>query len=132
MAMQEAPISVLFVDNTAGGVLAKRLQAVEKRLGGITSYRVRITEQAGMALSRLLPSTNPWGPGDCQRLDCHICKQQDDVQQDCRRRNILYKSECQVCRVDWEADGKTSSLMDGQGLYYLKANMNLAKLRMIK
>ena len=30
----------------------------------MTSYRVRVLESAGMALSRLLPSTNPWGPGD--------------------------------------------------------------------
>ena len=61
--MREPQISVLFVDNTAKGILAKRLQEAEKRLGGITSYRIRITEQAGMALSRLLPSLNPWGLG---------------------------------------------------------------------
>ena len=59
--MMEPPVSVLFVDNTRAGMLAKMLQKEEKRLGGITSYRVRIAESAGMALSRLLPSTNPWG-----------------------------------------------------------------------
>ena len=57
----EPPVSVLFVDNTKNGMLATMLQKEEKRLGGITSYRVRIAESAGMALSRLLPSTNPWG-----------------------------------------------------------------------
>ena len=115
--MQEAPISVLFVDNTARGLLAKRLQETEKRLGGVTSYRVRITEQAGMALSRLLPSTNPWGPGDCQRLDCVICRQQDEVPQDCRRRNILYENECQVCKVEMKDQEKTSlSQRDGKGI----------------
>ena len=57
--MMNPPVSVLFVDNTKDGRLAKMLQEEEKRLGGITSYRVRIVESAGMALSRLLPSTNP-------------------------------------------------------------------------
>ena len=98
--MMEPPISVLFVDNTKGGTLAKRLQEEEKRLGGVTSYRIRIVESAGMALSRLLPSTNPWGPGDCGREDCKICSQDDEVKQDCRRRSILYQSQCQVCKVD--------------------------------
>ena len=87
--MMEPPVSVLFVDNTKNGILAKMLQKEEKRLGGMTSYRVRIAESAGMALSRLLPSTNPWGPGDCGRQDCMLCNQQDENQQDCRRRNVL-------------------------------------------
>ena len=87
--MMEPPVSILFVDNTRAGMLAKMLQKEEKRLGRITSYRVRIAESAGMTLSRLLPSTNPWGPGDCGRQDCVVCNQQDDKQQDCHRRNIL-------------------------------------------
>ena len=48
--MMDPPISVLFVDKTKYGSLAKMLQEEEKRLGGITSYRVRIVESAGMAL----------------------------------------------------------------------------------
>ena len=62
----EAPISVLIVDNTAGGLLAKKLQAEEGRLGKMTRYRVRIAESAGLPLARLLPSTDPWGNRDCE------------------------------------------------------------------
>ena len=40
--------------------LAKRLQAEDNRIGRMTGYRIRIAESAGMPLSRLLPSTNPW------------------------------------------------------------------------
>ena len=36
--------SVFFVDNTAGGELAWRLQEAEKEAGVVTGYRVRITE----------------------------------------------------------------------------------------
>ena len=62
--------SVLFVDNTANGELARRLTAAEEKLGEDTKYRVRIAESAGDALGVLLPSTNPWGPMDCGRKDC--------------------------------------------------------------
>ena len=55
--MMDHPGSFMFVDNTKDGMLAKMLQAKEKPLSEMTSYIVRIAESAGMALSRLLPST---------------------------------------------------------------------------
>ena len=55
-----APIrSVIFLDNTGGGELARRLQEAEEGLGKATGYRVRIMESAGSPLGMLLPSTNP-------------------------------------------------------------------------
>ena len=36
------PISVIFVDNTKGGVLARKLQEADARRGAMTSYRVRV------------------------------------------------------------------------------------------
>ena len=107
--------------------MANMLQKVEKRLGGITAYRVRIAESAGMALSRLLPSTNPRGPGDCGRQDCVICNQQDDKQQDCRRRNILYENQCQTCKVDVPEDEERSNVSrkEGRGLYVGESSRSL-------
>ena len=65
-----------------------------------------------------LPSTNPWGPGDCGRDDCIICKQQDEKPQDCRRRNVLYENQCQVCKVDMKDGEKMNDfLKDGKGRY---------------
>ena len=90
--LMERPISVLFVDNTKGGLLAKKFREEEKRLGLMTGYNVRVAETAGMPLSRILPSTNPWGPGDCGRQDCPVCMQGDEKTQNCKQRNILYES----------------------------------------
>ena len=59
--LQDSPISVIFVDNTKGGRLAKMFREEETRLGNMTGYNIRVAEMAGMALSRLLASTNPWG-----------------------------------------------------------------------
>ena len=75
-----------------------------------------VAESEGMALSRLLPSTYPWGPGDCGRQDCMLCNQQDEPQQDCRKRNVLYENRCKVCMVEVETDGKENQ-KHGKGVY---------------
>ena len=73
-----APIrSVMFIDNTGGGELARRLQEAEAELWDATGYRVRIAESAGSTLGMLLPSTNPWGPPNCTRQECVPCGQVD-------------------------------------------------------
>ena len=76
---QLAPIkSVMFVENTPGGELARRLTEAEMDLGKETGFRVRMAESAGSPLGVLLSSTNPWGPMDCTRHDCVPCGQDGD------------------------------------------------------
>ena len=82
--------SVIFLANTAGGLLAKRFQETELEAGNVTGYRIRITESAVTSLSMLLPSTNLWGPQYCTRQDCNLY---DKKRIDCRKMNILYESE---------------------------------------
>ena len=77
--------------------------------------RVRIAVCADMPLSRLLPSTNPWGAGDCERQDCG---QDVEKQQNCKMRNILYGNQCTVCHVDDKAGKEKQPLqIDGKGVY---------------
>ena len=110
--------SVIFLDNTPGGELSRRFQEAEAEAGKMSGYRVRIAEAAGTPLSILLPSTNPWGPSDCERLDCVTCKQEDENRINCRQRNILYESECTLCAGQKvkQKDGNYS-LGDGKGIY---------------
>ena len=70
--------SVVFLDNTAGGELARRFQKAEEEAGIITGYRIRISESARTPLSMLLPCTNPWGPSYCGRADCVPCGQEGE------------------------------------------------------
>ena len=48
-----------------------------------------------------------------------VCNQQDEKQQDCRRRNILYENQRQTCKVNVLKDGEESNILmkDGKGLY---------------
>ena len=111
-------ISVLFVDQTVGGELARRLQQVEDRLAGVTGYRVRIAETSGSQLCRLLPSTNPWGQGDCSRPDCYTCSQEGENKVNCKERNIIYESACILCNGDrFEKKSKWESFKEMTAVY---------------
>ena len=74
---QEPPtVFVMFVDQTLGGELARRLQEVEDRIAKTTTrYRVKMTEMYGSKLCHLLPNTNPWPGAHCGRADCYTCGQ---------------------------------------------------------
>ena len=110
-------IGVMFVDQTMGGVLAKRLQEVEDRLAGVTGYRIRMVESAGTQLRRMLPNTNPWAGEDCGRPQCYTCKQGGEKREDCKKRNILYESSCSLCNPEQEDKKKKSSLNNAKGVY---------------
>ena len=113
---QVPTLSVLFVEQTQGGALAKKLQQAELELGMKTGFRVRVVENAGTALKRVFSSTNPWGSRECGRPDCVICSQGDERIQDCRRRNILYENRCTACHVGSEKeDHKLPGT--GKGIY---------------
>ena len=55
----------------------------------MTGYNIRVAETAGWVLAILLPSTNPWGAGDCGRHDCPVCEQGDENRQHGKQQNIL-------------------------------------------
>ena len=60
------------------------------------------------------------GASDCEREDCVTCSQEDEVRIDCRKRNILYESECTLCNTGEEKRGKKeelSFLKAGKGIY---------------
>ena len=120
-----APIrSIMFIDNTGGGELARRLQDAENELGSATGYRVKIAESAGTPMGMLLPSTNPWGPPNCERADCVPCSQADIKRLDCRKRNILYENRCELCNKDGKKE-QEKKLKDGQGIYVGESSRSL-------
>ena len=117
---QPPTISVCFLDNTANGILAKRMQEGEDVVGFKTNYRVKMTESAGTPLGLLLTTNNPWGNKDCERADCHPCSQMDEKRVNCKQRNILYESYCTECNPDDIKQGKKDEitfLREGKGVY---------------
>ena len=116
----------MFIDNTANGELVRRMNTGEEELGEATNLRVRMAESAGTPLGILLTRSNPWGPGDCGREDCVTCGQSDEKRIDCKKRNVLYESKCNMCNTEEEkSSNNISSLKAGRGIYVGESSRSL-------
>ena len=93
-------VSVMFVEQTPGGQLAKLLQAAEDEMAAKTGYRIRVTEMSGSKLCHVMPNTNPWSGMMCGRAMCYPCGQGGETVEDCKRRGILYESSCEDCKKE--------------------------------
>ena len=91
--------TVLFVEQSMKGDLAKRLRDVEKKVNRIVGYRTKIVEGVGNKLKDLLPNSNPWKGAHCGR-ECIPCDQPVEQKQDCRKRNIIYENICLICHPE--------------------------------
>ena len=94
--------SVMFIEVTKDGKLAKRLREVEKRLQKILKYKTKIVEGVGNKLKDLLSCTDPWKGQECGRQNCVTCLQTGEKKQNCRKRNIIYESKCVECNPEVE------------------------------
>ena len=90
--------TVLFVEQTPRGELARRFREAEKGLSRLTGFRVKVVERCGTKVVNILHKSNPWAESRCQRTDCYPCKTGDDS--DCFKRNILYFSTCAMCKQE--------------------------------
>ena len=67
--------TVLFVEHTPGGALAKKLREVLSSIEHILGFRIRVVERAGTPLGRLFPLTQLWEGAQCGREGCVTCTQ---------------------------------------------------------
>ena len=109
--------TVLFVEQSKKGELARRLREVEKKVSRIVGYKTKIVEGVGTKLKDLMPNSNPWKGSHCGRERCIPCNQPTEHKQDCRRRNIIYENICLTCNP--EAGSKVERL-DGKELEDVK------------
>ena len=73
----------------------------------------------------LLPSTNPWGPPNCERLDCVPLGQGDDNRLDCRKINLLYENRCEMCNTTEKKEKGGQFLKAGKGIYVGETSRSL-------
>jgi hypothetical protein len=103
--------SVLFVEQTRGGSLARSLKLVESRLSTMMGFHFRVVEKAGSKLQQLLSNSNLWAGMNCGRSDCTTCRQGGEDLPDCKARSLMYESKCRLCNppTDGRADAKKST-----------------------
>ena len=91
-------ITVMFVPQTPGGELCKRLQRAEERISKLTGEKVRMVERAGTTVRQLLHRSNHWSGGPCGRDKCLPCLN-GNGKQDCKEKNIVYDITCGNCEA---------------------------------
>ena len=93
--------SVMFVENTCGGILAKGLREILNRLSGMLGSTVKVVESSGSKLQHILSNTNPWAGSRCERKECIPCGQAGGGRlNNCKKRGVLYESHCKVCNPE--------------------------------
>ena len=103
--------SVLFVEQTPNGELARRFREAEVELSKLTGFRIKIVERNGTKVKNILHVTNPWAEGKCERAGCYPCATGET--KCCYKRNIVYTNTCRQCKG---ADGKGEA---GTGAWYV-------------
>ena len=103
--------SVLFLEQTPNGELARRFREAEIELAKLTGFRIKIVERNGTKVKNILHVTNPWAEGMCERAGCYPCSTGET--KCCYKRNIVYTNTCRQCTG---ADDKEGA---GTGAWYV-------------
>ena len=89
--------TVIFVEQTKGGELAKRTRDRLSRLQEMMGFKMKVAERGGTTLKELFPLNNLWDGAKCEREDCPPCNQGTEEQLNCFKRNLVYESICLLC-----------------------------------
>ena len=95
-ANRNGHIAPIFVPTTPGGTLMKMMKKVaeEEAKEGI---RFKIMEVGGRTIKRELQKSNPTATPGCTESDCIACNIERGKGGDCRKNNVNYEIECQLC-----------------------------------
>ena len=93
--------SVIFVEQTPHGELAKRIREVLSRLEGYMGFRIKVAERSGTSIKNMFPLNSLWEGAKCGRSNCVPCEQEGEEVQNYKKRGIVYESIC----IKWEEEG---------------------------
>ena len=95
-ATGDGHIAPFFIPTTPGGVLMSMMRQVadEEAKEGI---KFKILKVGGRTLKRTLQRSNPTAIPGCEEKDCLACNPERGKGGNCRRNNINYEIECQLC-----------------------------------
>ena len=95
-ATKDGHIAPIFVPTTPGGTLLKMMRKVadEEAKQGI---KFKIMEVGGRTMKRTLQRSNPTATPGCTDEDCIACKDKRGEGGNCRKNNVNYEIECQLC-----------------------------------
>ena len=102
--------TVIFIPQTANSKLAKMLREEEPTLERMTGYRIKYVEKVGTSIGGILCKSDHWAGRLCGREACLLCYTKqvtgENLRQSCTKRNIVYETWCQTCKVESEKEAE--------------------------
>ena len=102
--------TVLFVEQTKEGKLAKNIREVLVKLEHILGFKVKVVERTGTSLKSSVPNTNPWSGQHCTRQDCTTCNQEAEERPTCTQRSLVYENICVQCNPEARKKGNLKTI----------------------
>ena len=89
--------SVLFVEQTPHGELARQLRELMSRLEPTLGFRIKIVERAGKSLASTFSQASIWEGSHCGRPECITCNQEAEEMPPCSTSSVVYENICHTC-----------------------------------
>ena len=89
--------SVLFVEQTPHGELARQLRELMSRLEPTLGFRIKIVERAGKSLASTFSQASIWEGSHCGRPECVTCNQEAEEMPPCSTSSVVYENICPTC-----------------------------------
>ena len=90
--------SILFVEQTPNGELAKRLRETLKSMEPTLGFRIKVVERAGQKLGSKFPLTQLWSGNKCGHQDFTTCEQGGEGElPQCTQKSLVYENLCVTC-----------------------------------
>ena len=86
--------TILFVDQSPNGELARRMREKLRSMEGTLGFRVKVVERVGQQLGSKFSLTTVWEGTKCGRTDCVTCEQGVEELPPCMMKNALYENMC--------------------------------------
>ena len=104
--------SLIFVEQSPGGALAKTIRELLKKLEPTLGFGIKVVERSGQALGSKFPLANLWDGIPCGRMDCTTCGQGVEEIPPCSRPNLVYENVCAPCNPDASKKGAMEKVKD--------------------
>ena len=111
--------SVLFVEQSPGGELAKRMRDVLRNMEPTMGFRVKVAERTGRSLGSQFPLTKLWEGAQCGREECVTCLQECEEKPQCTLKNLVYENICLACNPGASKKGELMEVKEGAPTLYI-------------
>ena len=98
--------SVMFVEQTPGGELARRVKEQLQNLEETLGFKLKVVERSGRSLTSVFSQGQASQGPQCGRETCVTCNQDGEERPPCTLSSVVYESICKPCNPSYAKKGE--------------------------